>query len=199
MSHFMFHYGLCQQVLDILGHMLVGYARVSTRDQILDTQLSKLSHCEKVFSETYTGSLSSRPQLQACLEFLREGDVLYITRLDRLARSTLHLCQIGELLQRKGVPLTVIDQNIDTSTSTGRLLFNMLGAIAQFENELRKERQREGIEAAKRRGIQLGSVCLLKDDEVKELKEKRRSGILIKDLMRYYRLSKSSVYRYLRS
>jgi len=195
----MFHYGLCQQVLDILGHMLVGYARVSTRDQILDTQLSKLSHCEKVFSETYTGSLSSRPQLQACLEFLREGDVLYITRLDRLARSTLHLCQIGELLQRKGVPLTVIDQNIDTSTSTGRLLFNMLGAIAQFENELRKERQREGIEAAKRRGIQLGSVCLLKDDEVKELKEKRRSGILIKDLMRYYRLSKSSVYRYLRS
>lgn len=199
MSHFMFHYGLCQQVLDLLGHMLVGYARVSTRDQILDTQLSKLSHCEKVFSETYTGSLSSRPQLQACLEFLREGDVLYITRLDRLARSTLHLCQIGELLQRKGVPLTVIDQNIDTSTSTGRLLFNMLGAIAQFENELRKERQREGIEAAKRRGIQLGNVCLLNPNEVEELKDKRRSGVLIKDLMRYYRLSKSSVYRYLRS
>ena len=102
---------------------LIGYARVSSVGQSLDVQRDKLSHCEKVFEEKKSGASGKRPRLEACLEYVRAGDSLVITRLDRLARSTLHLCQIADELQRKGVYLQVIDQNIDTSNATGRLLF----------------------------------------------------------------------------
>ena len=119
-------------------------------------------------------------------------------RLDRLARSTLHLCQIADLLKRKRVDLRVLDQNIDTSDATGRLLFNMLGAIAQFETELRSERQMDGILKAKARGVQFGQKPKLSADEVVELQRRRAEGVLIKELMKEYDLSKASVYRYLR-
>ena len=108
---------------------LVGYARVSSVGQSLDIQLEKLAHCDKVFQEKKSGTSDKRPRLQECLEYVREGDTLVITRLDRLARSTLHLCQIADELQRKQVNLKVIDQNINTGDATGRLLFNMLSAI----------------------------------------------------------------------
>jgi DNA invertase Pin-like site-specific DNA recombinase len=119
----------------------VGYARVSSVGQSLDVQLDKLQHCDKFFQETHSGAAGTRPQIRACLDYVREGDTLVVTRLDRLARSTLHLCQIAETLARKQVHLQVLDQHIDTSDATGRLLFHMLGAIAQFETELRTERQ----------------------------------------------------------
>ena len=119
---------------------LVGYARVSSVGQSLDVQLDKLRHCDKIFQEKKSGASGKRPRLQACLEYVREGDTFVVSRLDRLARSTLHLCQIADGLDRKGVNLQVLDQNIDTGDATGRLLFNMLGAIAQFETEIRAER-----------------------------------------------------------
>ena len=122
---------------------LVGYARVSSVGQTLAVQLDKLQQCDKIFQEKVTGVTDKRPQLQACLEYVRQGDTLVVTKLDRLARSTLHLCQIAEELERKQVALQVLDQNIDTNSATGRLLFNMLGAIAQFETEIRAERQRK--------------------------------------------------------
>src|SRR2546428_8204939 len=124
---------------------LVGYARVSSVGQSLDVQREKLKPCDKIFQEKHSGTSGKRPQLQACLDYIREGDTLVVTRLDRLARSTLHLCQIADLLARKGVHLHVLDQQVDTHSSTGRLLFGMLSVIAQFELELRAERQREGI------------------------------------------------------
>ncbi|WP_228016101.1 recombinase family protein [Synechocystis salina] len=155
---------------------IVGYARVSSRDQNLDVQLQQLSHCDKLFQEKQSGLDGDRPQLQACLEYVREGDVLVITRLDRLARSTLHLCQIASELERKGVNLQVLDQNIDTSTATGRLLFNMLGAISQFETEIRAERQLEGILRAKERGVHFGREKQLTEQQVLELKQKRQQG-----------------------
>jgi len=93
-----------------------------------------------------SGASGRRPRLQACLEYIREGDTLTVTRLGRLVRSTLHLCQIAADLERKQVNLQVLDQNIDTHDATGRLLFNMLGAIAQFETEIRAERQMDGIQ-----------------------------------------------------
>jgi DNA invertase Pin-like site-specific DNA recombinase len=136
--------------------MQVGYARVSTQDQDLTIQRERLSHCEKLFEETASGANDQRLQLQACLDYVREGDTLTVTRLDRLVRSTLHLCQIADLLARKGVHLHVLDQEVDTHTSTGRLLFGMLSVIAQFELELRAERQREGIAKAKRAGVHFG-------------------------------------------
>jgi DNA invertase Pin-like site-specific DNA recombinase len=125
--------------------------------------------------------------------------VLVVTRLDRLARSTLHLCQIAEELKRKGVNLQVLDQSIDTGDATGRLLFNMLGAIGQFETEIRAERQMDGIQKAKERGVAFGRRKTLSPAQIRELREKRNNGVLIKTLMREYALSKATVYRYLQA
>ena len=176
----------------------VGYARVSTKDQRLEVQLEKLNDCDKIYEEKLSGTDDKRPKLQECLDYVREGDTLVVTRLDRLARSTLHLCEIAKLLERKGVSLIVIDQSIDTSTSSGRLLFNMLGAIAQFETEIRAERQAEGIRKALSKGVKFGRKSLLKADQVEALKRKRQEGVTISALMREFGLGKVSVYNYLK-
>jgi len=130
---------------------LLGYARVSSVGQSLEVQRDKLKHCHKVFEEGKSGTSDQRPRLKACLEYVRLGGTLVVTRLDRLARSTLHLCQMADKLQGKQVDLQVLDQNIDTSHVSGRLLFHMLSAIYQFETELRSERQMDGIAKAKER------------------------------------------------
>ena len=175
----------------------VGYARVSSVGQSLDVQREKLSDCDKLFEEKRSGTTDARPQLKQCLNYVREGDQLIVTRIDRLARSTLHLCQVAETLREKGVDLVVLDQNIDTSDASGRLLFNMLGAIGQFETEIRAERQMDGIKKAKDRGVQFGKRPALTNDQIAELREKRAQGKLIKDLMAEYSLSKATIYRYL--
>ena len=175
----------------------VGYARVSSVGQSLDVQRDRLSHCDKLFQEKKSGTSARRSRLQACLEYVREGDTLVVTRLDRLARSTLHLCQIAETLKDKQVNLHVVDQNIDTQDATGRLLFNMLGAIGQFETEIRAERQMDGIAKAKERGVRFGQQKRLTDSQVVELQGKRKEGRLIKELMKDYGISKATVYRYL--
>jgi DNA invertase Pin-like site-specific DNA recombinase len=135
--------------------MQVGYARSSTVDQEAGFQAQiralKATGCEKVFSEKVS-SVAQREQLEAALDYVREGDSLVVTRLDRLARSVAHLVAIGERLEAKGVALKVLEQAIDTSTSTRRLMFNMLGAIAQFEREVMLERRREGVAKAKAEG-----------------------------------------------
>lgn len=176
---------------------MVGYARVSSVGQSLDVQLDKLKDCQKIFQEKKSAAGGKRPQLAACLEYVREGDTLVVTRLDRLARSTLHLCQIAEELKRKQVELRVLDQNINTADATGRLLFNMLGAINQFETEIRAERQMDGILKAKQKGVRFGAAKKLTREQIKEMREKRQAGVLIKHLMKEYNLSKASVYRYL--
>ena len=180
---------------------LVGYARVSSLEQNLDIQVEKLEGegCAKIYQEKLSGVDSKRPELAKCLDYVREGDTLIITRLDRLARSVLHLNQISQLLQEKKVEFKVIDQHIDTTTSLGRLMFNILGAFAEFENEIRKERQMDGILKAKKRGVQFGGQFKLTLDEVEELKRKRENGMLIRELMVEYNLSKATVYRYLNS
>jgi DNA invertase Pin-like site-specific DNA recombinase len=179
--------------------MLVGYARVSSTDQRLDVQLAKLqaAQCEKVYQEKLSGRTRARPQLEACLDFVRDGDTLIVTKLDRLARSLMDLCAIMETLRRKQVAFQVLDQALDTSTSTGTLLFHVMGAIAEFENELRKERQMDGILLAKANGVRFGREKRLSPVEVVRLRQQRAEGRLIKELMAEYRLSKMSVYRYL--
>jgi len=176
---------------------LVGYARVSSVGQSLSVQLDKLKHCDKIYQEKKSGASGKRPRLAACLEYVREGDTLVVTRLDRLARSTLHLCQIADDLRRKQVNLQVLDQNINTSDATGRLLFNMLGAIAQFETEIRAERQMDGIQKAKERGVRFGRQKTLTTQQIAELQHRRKKGTLIKTLMKDYTVSKATVYRYL--
>ena len=176
----------------------IGYARVSSVGQSLDVQLDKLSECDRIYQEKKSGTNDKRPQLRECVDYVREGDTLVVTRLDRLARSTLHLCQLAKELERKGVNLLVLDQSIDTGSATGRLLFNMLGAIGLFETEIRAERQRDGIEKAKQKGVRFGKKKALTDTDVKELRKKRKSGVLIRELMKEYGISKVSVYRYLK-
>jgi DNA invertase Pin-like site-specific DNA recombinase len=175
----------------------VGYARVSSVGQSLEIQLNKLQDCDKIFQEKKSGTSDNRPRLKECLEYVREDDTIVVTRLDRLARSTLHLCQIAEELKRKKVAIQVIDQNIDTNDATGRLLFNMLGAISQFETEIRSERQMDGIKKALANGVSFGKKKKLDKKQVAQLQQKREEGIKIKDLMKDYGLSKASVYRYL--
>jgi DNA invertase Pin-like site-specific DNA recombinase len=178
---------------------LVGYARVSSVGQSLDVQLDKLGQCDKVFQEKHSGTSGARPRLKACLEYVREGDTLVVTRLARLARSTLHLCQIGQELERKRVNLHVLDQHIDTRDATGRLVFNMLGAIGQFETEIRAERQMDGMAKAKARGVRFGPKKRLTEIQIAELQRRRAQGDLINMLMQDYGLSKTSVYRYLKT
>ena len=149
---------------------LVGYARVSSAGQSLEVQLGKLGHCDKLYREQHSAT-QQRPQLRACLEYVREGDTLVVTRLDRLARSTLHLCQIAAELERKQVSLLVLDQSINTGDATGRLLFNMLGAIAQFETEIRAERQMDGILKAREQGVRFARRKSLTRQQVAELRE----------------------------
>ena len=175
----------------------VGYARVSSVGQSLEVQLDKLQPCDKIFQEKKSASLGTGPGLQACLEYVREGDTLVVTRLNRRVTTTLHLYQITAELDRKQVNLQVLDQNTDTEDATGRLLFNMLGAIAQFETELRAELQMDGVQKAKERGVHFGRKKMLTLPPMDELRRRREQGVLIKTLMQDYRLSKASVYRYL--
>jgi DNA invertase Pin-like site-specific DNA recombinase len=139
---------------------IIGYARVSSVGQSLDVQHAALEEagCTKVFAEKKSGRRASdREALQEALEYVREGDTLVVTRLDRLARSVIDLHQIIALLSQKGVAFRVLQQaGIDTSTSSGKLLLTMLGAVAEFEADIRAERQRDGIEVAKTKGVYKG-------------------------------------------
>lgn len=177
----------------------VGYARVSSVDQSLTIQLDKLSThgCDKIYQEKHSGTTDERPQLKNCLDYVREGDTLIVTKLDRLARSTFHLTQIADRLKVKGVELVVLDQAIDTGTPTGRLLFNMLAVIAEFETEIRKERQKEGITKALQKGVKFGAKPKLSEEDKQTLREDRGAGMAISELMKKYKISKTSVYRFL--
>ena len=176
-----------------------GYARVSSQGQSLDVQVAKLTEygCNEIFKDKLSGTTADRPSLKECRTYVRRGDSLVITKLDRLARSTFHLTQIAEELKQKGVDLVVLDQNIDTSTPTGKLLFNMLASIAEFETEIRKERQMEGIVKAKEKGVQFGRKAKLTEEQVISLRMEREQGIKISVLMDRYSLSKASIYRLL--
>lgn len=177
---------------------IVGYARVSSTGQSLEVQLEKLSHCEKLFQEKKSGRTDNRAELQNCFEYLREGDTLYITKLDRLGRSIRDLLNIVDRLDKKGVDFIVIDQHIDTSTPSGKLLLHMLSAIAEFENDLRASRQADGIKKAKSNGVTFGAKPKLSSEEIDLMRSKRTSGMLIKDLMKEFNLSKATVYRLLK-
>lgn len=135
--------------------MKVGYARVSTLDQQagMDAQLRDLEGAgvEKLFQEQVS-AVARRPQLEAALDFVREGDTLIVTKLDRLARSTQHLLDIADRVKAKKADLSILNLGADTSTATGRLMFTVIGAISTFERELMLERQREGVARAKAQG-----------------------------------------------
>ncbi|RWN98685.1 recombinase family protein [Mesorhizobium sp.] len=179
---------------------LVGYARTSTTDQKagLQAQLRDLEQagCTKVFREEVSSVATNRPQLAAVLEWVREGDMLVVTKLDRLARSVADLVSITAALKAKGAGLRILAMNLDTATPTGKLMLNLLGSIAEFERELMLERQREGIAKAKAEGKYTGRQPTARA-KAKEVLRMRAEGKSVSDTVTALGISRASVFRIL--
>ena len=179
--------------------MLIGYARTSTLEQkaSLETQRESLSAigCEKVWEEQ-TSSVAFRESLRAAMDYAREGDTLVVTKLDRLARSVRHLGEIVEELEGKSVGLRILDLGLDTSNATGKLMLNVLGAVAQFERELMLERQREGIAKAKALGKYKGRTPTARIQS-KDIVALDRQGLTKRSISKKLGISERSVYRVL--
>jgi DNA invertase Pin-like site-specific DNA recombinase len=176
--------------------MLVGYARVSTVGQSLEVQLEALTAagCEKVFSEKRSGtSTSGRDALADALSFAREGDTLVVTRLDRLARSAGDLHSIVKHLSAKQVSFQCLQQSgMDTTSSTGKLLLGVLASIAEFEADIRRERQREGIDRAKAAGVYRGRKPTIDAEAVRALRDQGVGG---SEIAKRLGIGRASVYR----
>jgi DNA invertase Pin-like site-specific DNA recombinase len=174
---------------------IIGYARVSTTDQNLDIQLAalKAAGADIIRAEKQSGTTTEgRTELQTVLDFLRKGDTLLVTRVDRLARSIGDLQDIVRAVKAKGASLKATEQPIDTGTAAGKAFLDMLGVFAEFETNLRKERQLEGIAKAKLEGKYKGRPTSIKPDEVQQLKAK---GLGASEIARTLGIGRASVYR----
>ena len=182
---------------------IVGYGRVSSQGQSLAVQDEKLKAfgCTRIYAEKKSGrQQDNRPQFQACLEFLRDGDILVISRLDRMARSVLDLAKIADVLKRKGVALKVLDQSIDTATSEGKLMFSLLGAFAEFECDIRSERQADGIAKAKASGVKFGRKKALTSEQVERIHVLRdEEKLSVPDIAKRFHCGVATIYRSLAS
>lgn len=177
-----------------------GYARVSTADQDLTIQRDALraAGCEIIREEKISGtSRQGRDELKTLMDFLRDGDVLVVTRLDRLARSMDDLSGIARELQEKGVALKATEQPVDTSSAAGKAFFQMLGVFAEFETNLRRERQKEGIAKAKAAGIYKGRKPFIDVNEVRRLR--KQEGMGATEIAKKLGIARTSVYRVLQS
>jgi DNA invertase Pin-like site-specific DNA recombinase len=184
----------------------IGYGRVSTRDQNPDGQQDALvaAGCEQVFIDAASGKLASRPKLDEALRIARDGDQLVITKLDRLGRSLEHLIALSGQLQTRGVDLIVLDHGIDTSTAIGRMFFQILGAIAEFEHALMSERTRDGLAAARTRGRTGGQKPKLTARQAKiaqamydELGEDGRRAHTVQQIADEFGVTRPTIYRHL--
>ena len=190
---------MCLAQLRRENGLKVGYCRTSTLEQKAgyDAQIRDLTtaECVKIFSEQVS-AVAKLPQLEAALDFIREGDTFIVTKLDRLARSTQHLLEIADRVKAKKADLSILNLGADTSTATGRLMFTVIGAIATFERELMLERQREGVARAKAEGKYKGRkpTARARAAEVKALKAE---GIRPVDIARRLGIGRASVYRVL--
>ncbi|MBE0564069.1 MAG: recombinase family protein [Ochrobactrum anthropi] len=175
---------------------IYGYARVSTIDQDLAIQDAALraAGCQVIRSEKKSGTQrEGRSELATLLEFLQKGDTLMVTRVDRLARSVADLQDIVHTLKAKGVALRATEQPIDTSTASGKAFLDMLGVFAEFETNLRRERQLEGIAAAKVRGIYKGRHRQIDAAEIRRLRDEEKLGATA--IARRLGIARASVYR----
>ena len=178
--------------------MKVSYIRVSSQQQSLEVQRESVMKygVDKIFEEKVSGtSTDKREQLKQCLEFVREGDELVITRIDRLARSVLDLQLIVKQLMDKGVTLPSTEQPISTKDATSKCFLDMLGVFAELETNIRKERQMEGIELAKRKGVYKGGTQRIDVEEIKRLKSE---GLGVTKIAKSMGIHRDSVYRLLK-
>lgn len=181
--------------------MLIGYARVSTHDQTLDLQKDALNKigCDKIFTDVISGAKSERKGLTEALEYVREGDTLVVWRLDRLGRSLKHLIEIITALNEKSIGFKSITENIDTTTSGGKLIFHIFGSLAEFERDIIKERTKAGLDSARARGRLGGRPKALDEKKAAMARalyaDKHNT---IKDILSTLKISRATFYRYVK-
>lgn len=181
--------------------MLIGYARVSTKDQNLDRQLDQLKNAgaEKIYKEKITGTKKDRPELKKLLEYAREGDVILVSDLTRISRSTKDLIELVEEIKEKKMNLKSLKEEwLDTTTAQGKLMFTIMAGLSQFERDLISERTKEGLASARARGRNGGRPCKKETDidNAIMLYDTKRLGI--KDICQMCNISKSTLYNYLK-
>jgi len=180
--------------------MKIGYARVSTEDQKLDLQFDALNkaECSKIFSDHTSGAKLERNGLNNAIKYLRKGDSLVVWRLDRLSRSLKDLINTVSLLESKGVGLISLQESLNTNSSTGKLIFHIFGALAEFEKNIIKDRTIAGLKAARARGKKGGRPKALNGDDIKMLtklyQDKEHS---ISHLCKLFKISKPTLYKYI--
>jgi DNA invertase Pin-like site-specific DNA recombinase len=174
----------------------IGYARVSTADQELALQLDALAKagCTRIFEDRASGAKSDRPGLAAALGFVRDGDVLVVWKLDRLGRSLPHLIETVTALEAAGIGFQSITEAIDTTTSGGRLIFHIFGALGQFERDLIRERTRAGLDAAFARGRRGGRKPVVTDDKLRRAKALIAQGLTVREAAARVKVGKTALY-----
>lgn len=181
--------------------MLIGYARVSTDDQNLNLQRDALKKagCEQIFTDTISGTKAERKGLSDALSHLRHGDTLVVWRLDRLGRSLRHLIDTVTDLQERGVGFKSLQESIDTTTSGGKLVFHIFGALAEFEREINRERTQAGLTAARSRGKTGGRPKALTEKQIQMLKNLAANpDNSIEDICKTLGISRTTFYRYVK-
>lgn len=187
--------------------MLIGYARVSTHEQTLDLQLDalKLLGCseDRIYTDTISGSKADRPGLKQALDQLREGDTLVVWRLDRLGRSLQELISLVNAIHGKGAGFKSLQENMDTTTSGGKLVFHFFGALAEFERDVIRERTRAGLQAARARGRKGGRPRLDSDSSKRKKVEMAKAlygdpSHSIEDICRTLNISRATLFRYVK-
>lgn len=178
--------------------MKIGYARVSSYGQSLEVQRQKLKDegCSEIFEEKISALSQKRNELDNALRTIRERDVLIVTKLDRLARSMQDLLTLSKRLQKKQAELKVLDQSIDTTTSEGRLMFNIIGSFAEFEHDIRKARQMDGIKKARDKGVAFGRRHVLNEQQQQEIvRLNKDESFSLGQLASKYAVSHMTIYR----
>jgi DNA invertase Pin-like site-specific DNA recombinase len=182
--------------------MLIGYARVSTLDQRLDLQQDALrtAGCERIFTDTASGAKTARPGLAAALERCRAGDILVVWKLDRLGRSLVHLVETVQALADRGIGLRSLQEQLDTTTSGGKLIFHIFASLAEFERDLIRERTKAGLTAARARGRKGGRPKGVNETKRKAaLALKRDPHYSIKEICEIVGISRNTYYKYTRA
>ena len=179
----------------------IGYARVSTQDQNLSLQLDALAvaGCSRVFEDRASGGQVDRPGLREALAYVRDGEVLVVWKLDRLGRSLPHLIETVTELAKRGVGFRSLTEAIDTTTSGGRLVFHIFGALGQFERDLIQERTRAGLAAAATRGRKGGRKPAVTDDKLRRAREYIAKGLTVREAATRVKVSKTALYQALGS
>ena len=180
--------------------MLIGYARVSTHDQNLDLQQDSLyaAGCEKIFVDELSGAKAARPGLQQAMDSLREGDVLMVWRLDRLGRSLRNLLELVEKLKERKVGFRSLQESMDTSTSGGNLIFQVFGALAEFERNIIRDRTNAGLAAARARGRTGGRPKKLDEQQRELVIRLYKERIPVPEILKTVKISKGTLYSYVR-